>query len=152
MKRNHLGNSKYLTYHITYLPEKAADYLFKPTGLWYSMSNEWQLWCEKNKIDISTQYKYIHELNIDFKSICVLDSIDTLMDFHWKYSYKHESVKVIDWKKVMIDYDGIEIRNYEALLYDSLSRGIIWLRNWEVNSGCIWHLQTVEFKNSHLIK
>jgi hypothetical protein len=127
----------------------AADPLFKPNGLWYADGDEWLTWCNSNQAEQFTHYKYSYELNIDFSRMCVLETLESVLEFHWKYSYKYsDTLKAIDWKKVRDDYSGIEVRNYETLYWSSSMRGIIWPRNWTVSSGCVWDLSTVSWSTA----
>ena len=144
MKRIHLSSCAYLGKYVTYLPGRAADYLFKPNGLWYAMDDQWQAWCDEHSAGKFGNYRYGYELDVDISKVCVLDDVEPVMAFHWKYGYKHEgNVKAIDWQKVMIDYSGIEVQNYDELNLACSFRSVIWLRNWAVNGGCIWDLNAV---------
>lgn len=96
---------------------------------------------------LNINYRYGYELDVDISKVCVLDDVEPVMAFHWKYGYKHEgNFKAIDWKRVMIDYSGIEVRNYDGLNLACSFRSVIWLRNWAVDGGCIWDLSSVDWK------
>ena len=155
MKRIHLSTSEYLSKDVTYLLGMAADYLFKPCGLWYGMDDEWKVWCDKNNPpEEFTGYKYRHELDVDLSKMCVLDDLEIAMDFYGKYRFHVDkgNFNAIDWKKVMADYTGMEIPDVAGLNWEYSMRGIIWLRNWDVNGGCIWDLSAVEWRTSVRIK
>ena|SRR6267154_6397299 len=144
MKRIHLSMSEHLSRHVTYLPYLAADYLFKPNGLWYALNDEWHAWCDENNVEEFTGYKYSHELDVDMSKVCVLDDVEAVMKFHWKYGYNCEAgFKAIDWERVKADYSGIEVRGYDYLNWACSFRAVIWLRNWAVSGGCIWDLSAV---------
>jgi hypothetical protein len=147
MKRIHLSSCEYLSKDVTYLPGKAADYLFKPNGMWYAMDYRWQAWCDEHDAWRFANYRYVYALAVDTSKVCVLDDVKPAMAFHWKYGYSREgNFKAIDWEKVMADYSGIEVRNYDELNLACSFRSVIWLRNWDVNSGCIWDLSAVDWK------
>lgn len=153
MKRIHLSSCEYLCKDVTYLPDKAADYLFKPNGLWYAMDDEWQAWSDEHNAEIFTGYKYSHELDVDMSKVCVLDDVKNVMAFHWKYGYDYEgNFKAIDWEKVNADYSGIEVRDYDELKLACSFRAIIWLRNWAVSGGCIWDLSAVDWNTRDKVK
>jgi len=145
---------------VTYLQDMAADYLFKPNGLWYAMGDEWQAWCDENEelINILSaewqpRYQYSHELDVEMSKMCVLDEVKAVMNFHWKYGYNVEGgFKAIDWKKVMAVYSGIEVRNYDALKEACAFLAVIWLRNWGVSGGCIWDLSAVDWNTRNVVK
>ena len=153
MKRIHLSQSEHLSKDVTYLPTMAADHLFKPCGLWYAMDDEWQQWCYDESIPENfAGYKYRYELEVDLSSICVLDNVDSVMSFHREYGYKVQkgNFTAIDWKKVMTDYAGIEIRNYQTLKLACAFYGVIWLRNWAVDGGCLWDLTAVNWMKGEM--
>lgn len=96
MKRVHLSSYEYLNKDVSYLPHMSAHF-FKPNGLWYAMDDEWQDWYDKNEKQIDTldseirpDYKYSHELDIDMSKVYVLDDVNHVMEFHWKFGYKVE--------------------------------------------------------------
>lgn len=146
MKRIHLSCCEYLSKDVTYLPGMAADYLFKPNGLWYAMDNAWHTWCDKNNVESYTGYRYSYELAVDLRKVCVLDDVEPVIAFHRKYGFvvQKGNFTAIDWEKVKADYSGIEVRNYEGLHIACAFHAIIWLRNWAMDSGCIWDLSAIE--------
>jgi hypothetical protein len=137
-----------LSKDVTYLPDMAADYLFKPNGLWYAMDNEWKTWCDKNNVEIFTSYRYSYELDVDMRNVCVLNDVEPVVAFHRKYGFvvSKGNFTAIDWKKVKADYSGIEVRNYEELNFACSFYAIIWLRNWAVSGGCMWDLSAMDVK------
>lgn len=152
MERIHLSRYEYLSKFVTYLPDKGAD--LKPNGLWYAVGNEWQAWCEERKVEVEklTEYRYRYELDVDMSKLCVLDDVEPVMDLHWKYGYKHKgNFTAIDWRRVMADYSGIEVRNYHELYFHCSFRAILWLQNWDVSGGCIWDLSAVDWNIKHRI-
>ena len=50
----------------------------------------------------------------------------------------------------MVDYAGIEIINYEALKLACAFYGVIWLRNWAVDGGCLWDLNAVNWMKGEM--
>ncbi len=107
------------------------------------------MWCDENNVERFTGYKYSHELDVDMSKVCVLNNVESVMKFHWKYGYNHEGgFKAIDWEKVKADYSGIEVRDYANLNLACAFRAVIWLRNWAASGGCIWDLSAVVWKMS----
>ena len=83
MKRIHLSSCKYLSKYVTYLPRRAADYLFKPNGLWYAMDDQWKAWCDEHNAGKFGNYRYGYELDVYISKVCVLDDVEVVMEFHW---------------------------------------------------------------------
>lgn len=147
MPRIHLSACKELSKEVTYLPNMAADYLFKPNGLWYAMDDDWLEWVQTERVESFTNYTSKFALDIDSDKVCVLDNVRKVLEFHGKYSYKYKyGFSAIHWEEVKRQYSGIEIRDYEVLNMESAFRGIIWMRNWAMDSGCIWDLSAVDWK------
>ncbi|MBS1977778.1 MAG: hypothetical protein JST46_10435 [Bacteroidetes bacterium] len=134
---------------VTYLSGRQADSLFKPNGLWYTMDDTWWAWVKEHNAENIAGYRHRHLLDVDMSNVCVLDDVKPVMEFHWKYSYKHrDAISAIDWQKVKTDYSGIEVRDYENLYSACAWRSIIWLQNWAVSSGCVWDMNAVTW-NTH---
>ena len=123
-----------------FIKPKKTRLNFKPEGLWYSIGSSWIDWC------LGAQFggigKYIYEVELNPKSnIFILDTEDKVMGFSEKYRKTDDfyvTLKTIniDWKKVMEDFDGIEINPYfQELRFDNY---LIWYYGWDVPSGCLW--------------
>lgn len=116
---------------------------FKPEGLWYSIDNEW--------VERWPNYEKPNFIQIHFKDdrLLVIDTLFTLNKLIEEFS--HEGIAgfpFINWRKVAIKYAGIEIRNYQALVYSrrfehSFADPLL-LTTWDCSSGCIWDLSIIE--------
>lgn len=147
MNRIHLSACKELSKDVSYIPNMAADYLFKPNGLWYATNDEWFEWIEEMKAQNHGNYISKFILEIDFSDFCILQDIYDVIAFHRKYSYNYDyGFRAINWESVKKDYSGIEIRDYHNLNFASSLRAIIWMRNWAMDSGCIWDMSAVEWR------
>jgi hypothetical protein len=147
MARIHLSANEELERNRTYPPKLAANSEFKPNGLWYAIDDAWHERVRVLGAESIASYKFKFVLEIDFSQMCILENVQELLVFHRKYSYKcGYGCSAIHWDRVMKDYAGIELRDFENLMIDSAFRGIIWPRNCEMDSGCIWALEAVKWK------
>lgn len=127
---------------------------FKPSGLWYSLDNEWEEWCESNMPEWVKPYHHI--LYLDESRLCVIDSLNSLSEFEGEFLIKensHFEFWVVDWGKVTKKFSGIEIRNYYTMKASSSFseyRKRMWFFGPDVNGGCIWDLSCV--KGSELVR
>jgi hypothetical protein len=148
--RNHLTQNKDLLLNPVDAVQK-RDY--KPEGFWYSLKDEWINWCEGEQFygdgvtgsEIYTiKNRYLFEVSInemvftdlenkDKNKILVLSNSDDLKKFTDQYMMKNMD---INWKKVVEDYGGIEIRNYRDLWKYRFI--YMWFYGWDVSSGCLW--------------
>lgn len=150
--------------HITKLSLEAIDmnreyksngmYAIKPSGLWYSLGDEWRKWCEGNMPEWMSNKDNEFELEIDLNNMLILEKPEDVLAFNKKYNKKmfdHLSPTYVDWDMVMKDYAGMEIRNYYDLKYDMFYNAdsfvdYTWLSAWDVPSGCVWDLSIVKIK------
>jgi hypothetical protein len=118
----------------------------KPTGLWYSVGNEWMVWCKDNISDWLEEN--VWELNVVVSQILVIKSFEDLKRFQETYESHCEDnqFSYIDWNAVSRDYSGIEIRNYkeitEAFMLEDYF-DLNWVTAFSCSSGCIWNLEAI---------
>ena len=125
-----------------FLKPRDRNYDMKPTGLWYAIGDSWLEWCMGAEFNGIGNYVYEVELNPK-SNILVLDNKEQVFAFakNKKYAntgpgYEFMEGSFIDWKKVMSEYDGIEINPY---FYDlRFDLGLLWYYGWDVPSGCLW--------------
>jgi len=114
-------------------------------GLWYAEGDAW--------IAFSAQgYHYglkmfVHEIFIDPRNVCIIDTKDKLLDFTYKYGIPRERFHdrrradqwfdyEIDWKRVSQDYSGLECFG------DGFQRDG-WQYSWDIPSGVLWGKETL---------
>ena len=111
---------------------KNNNYL-KPDGLWYSLGDSWKKWVHENLN--SDRVKYETEIIFHNKNILKIYPND-VPEFYFKYGFKYKKFKLINWKQVKKDYDGIEFPNYSD---DHIFQKIYTFYNIiDIPCGCIW--------------
>jgi hypothetical protein len=125
----------------------------KPFGLWYSCGVDWYNWSKYN-LPEKISNKRVFTFKVDYSKILKISSEKELLNFNDKYSIIHESDKnnkLIDWKKVTNEYDGIEIcpffkkYMFEFPSKDTRTKSLFesWYSTWSVASGCIWNKNVI---------
>jgi len=116
----------------------------KPRGLWYSMGDSWIDWCVGE--NFGGIGKYIYDIELDPKAnIKFIDTEDDVFSFSKRYRrtdsfYANFPSVYIDWKRVVREYDGVEINPYFYNL--RFEHDLIWYYGWDVPSGCLWKANT----------
>ncbi len=115
----------------------------KPNGLWYGFGKEWIDWIETGM----PHWKgvYIYEVYMDKSNILKIKGYSQIEDFTKEYILKdgqYSETYFIDWKRVSLKYDGIEINPY--MWKYRLELG--WYYGWDVASGCVWNLDKVKIE------
>ncbi len=152
MKRLHSTNSKTIILSNRHYPQEADRRMYKPTGLWYSLDNEWFEWCQSESF--GGIHKYTFSLDIDTSKVCIIETKQQLISFFNRYKrepWKGATHYSIDWLLVSMDYSGCEIRNYHELKWSDAIPMLsnTWLWGWDVSSGCIWDLTALKSFTKH---
>lgn len=102
-----------------------------PTGLWYIFEEYWKQWSENNKLNIN----YLYSITVEESHIYKIYSIQDLKKFNEKFLIKD---KIVDWQKVALYFDGIEV-NFKYEKNDS------WISDnvWKKPTGCIWDKEAI---------
>lgn len=161
---------------INLIFENKPEDNFKPDGFWVSIKWFWIEELMKgyhyDKIDytIDPNRKYyvdstffVYEVCIDentfvglndkkgLNKIIQLKSYDDMLAFFDKYGFdlgKEFPKEYIDWKKVYMDYGGIELS--AGSLWDIRLRnkfyGRRWWYGWDISSTCIWNDELVKLR------
>ena len=110
----------------------------KPTGFWYGFGSSWIDWVKSEMP--KWNYEHIFKINVNTNRVLQIKTLDELIEFDKEYSTINKyGSKNIDWIKVNIMYDGIEINPYQyKARYD-----ISWYYGWDVASGCIWNPKAI---------
>ena len=140
--RNH--NTGSTSIDLTRIYEQTSD--FKPRGLWYDFDNDWIDFVTRNQFNWLSKNNY--HIEVDQSRILVLDSDKDVATFTEKYIKDTNGVYFfIDWSKVAEDYSGIEMPNYNKLRHFhglEMVMKLLWIRSWDVKSGCIWDLSAIK--------
>lgn len=112
----------------------------KPTGLWYAIGDSWIDWCIGEEFGGIGKYIYDAELNPK-ANIKFVNTEDDVLSFSQKYRridsfYANFPSVYINWKRVMREYDGVEINPYFYNL--RYGHDLMWYYTWDIPSGCIW--------------
>ena len=119
----------------------------KPTGLWYSINNEWFKWCRGEMFEWIKGWSY--SLEVDTSDILIITNNNELKNFCDKYTLNlGKYLYYIDWLRVTQKYKGIELQNYHTLKWDCWTvkefNTLIWVYGWDVSGGCVWDLSIIE--------
>jgi hypothetical protein len=116
----------------------------KPDGFWYGFGNEWIEWTETAGPE--RKGEYIYEVDINGANILQIKAYSEFLAFTKEYGSCKQIIPgvlfSIDWPKIHLKYDGIEINPYidQARISDKF----LWYYSWDVASGCIWNLEKVK--------
>ena len=115
--------------------------ILKPGGLWYGIDGSWEQWCKENMPEWLGASPYIYELTLGETRMLAIDTAKKFIDFHRRYRRKtcpEVGWFGIDWPKVAIDFDGMEIAPYR---YEyRLNPETLWYYGWDCASGCVWRV------------
>jgi len=130
---------------------RQLDGRYKPAGLWYSLNTEWVDWLTgENWLERIAANNI--EIEVDLSKVLVLDTLEKIIDFQLEYKMfaLERLLEVINWKRVALDYTGIEIRDFNDLKWQGYETpgfpmaGFTWFYGWDVSSGCVWDLSAVK--------
>lgn len=116
---------------------------WKPSGSWYSLGEYWVRWMIGEQPDWFIRYNKIYMLDLDYSKILRINNAKKMEIFQNKYGvqpYKQHNdfTMMIDWKRVVEDYTGIEII---PMIWEN-SRD--WYRTWDIPSGCVWDSSAIK--------
>ena len=106
----------------------------KPKGLWYECNKGWKEFVQyefRHKIE---DYNHKYSLEVNLSRMCVIRTEKEMERFSYEYGFQINGRWGIDWAKVSVDFDGIEIC---PSIYDSDDM-FDWYEYWDIASGCIW--------------
>jgi len=111
-------------------------------GFWYGLNNSWIEWAE-GEMGCGS---YLFELDIDLDNVFIIEKLSDLDKLYENYSldpsYKYYMWRMsIDWRKVMSDFSGIELRNFDRYKYKAK---YFWTSFWDCSSGCIWKNEVIK--------
>lgn len=137
-------------YHNTFEPCIKTNKTYKqiiwgkPNGLWFTPNDEWKEYCEENELsDWVGQNDF--KLKINSTNFLIIETVNELIEFNKKFGIVDEyRMNVINWKHVSNQYDGIFINNYNDIMKNIDYIKHMWLCHWDVNSGCVWNLKTIQ--------
>ncbi len=106
----------------------------KPTGLWYSVGDEWKKWCTGEEF-YTSQLAVVYHLAVDEARTLRLTTPQEILNFTEDFGDPLDTWKV-DWPAIAAKWGGIEIAPYQwSLRFDVRAR---WYYGWDVASGCLW--------------
>ena len=113
---------------------------FKPTGLWYSIEGDWEIWCRNNNFRTNDlKYKYL--IDFDILKIINIFNEKNLIDFHNEFKIKTSIYfDNVNWLEVSQKYSGFEISNFPNKIRNNFN----WLYGWDCSSGCIWDINIIK--------
>lgn len=118
----------------------------KPNGFWYGFGDKWIDWVETAGPEYMGEYVY--EVDIKSSKILQIKNYSEIIKFTQEYRSIKQIVPgiifFIDWQKIELKYDGIEINPYMGQA--RTNEKTIWYYSWDVASGCIWNLDKVKIR------
>ena len=120
------------------------EFTIKPSGLWYQIEDS-----NFTQFPDMIFGNYSHSLEVNMEKILLIDTVEKLKNFLDKYKKicPYNDILYIDWDKVYKDYNGIEFRNYYDIKTKVKSHHYVkymWFYTIDLDSGCIWNLQSIE--------
>ena len=109
----------------------------KPSGLWYSVGDEWKRWCEAEEFRTDT-LAVVYRLIVDEGAILRLTTESEIRAFTARFRLRDTAWQTwdINWPRIAREWAGIEIAPYQWGC--RLDTGTRWYSGWDVASGCIW--------------
>lgn len=133
-------------YHYSELPftldvtrryeQSATD--IKPHGLWLSVDDDWQRWCEGEKLN-GEGLRHRTEIVIsEGARILTLDSVYAIDRFteEYRHTILRDTLRSIRWTQVAEEYQGIVIAPYQW--ERRLTSHTFWYYTWDCASACVW--------------
>jgi hypothetical protein len=117
---------------------------FKPCGLWLSVEDDWQRWCEGEEFNLGG-LTHRTQIVLNGAKILLLEDTDALDAFTDTYRLTvppYDSLRAIDWPRVVARYDGIIIAPY--MWERRLSPHTFWYYCWDCASACVWNTSVLE--------
>jgi hypothetical protein len=113
----------------------------KPKGLWFGIQDHWIRWIKYEM----PQWKEpnLTSLEIDENKLLIIDTVEKIQEFdqtYGRYLEDFPNFRVINWKEVAKQYDGILFPVY----FPDQRRIYIWYNAIDIPSGCIWNKQAVK--------
>lgn len=142
IKEHFTFSDSFVIEHMDYKQET-----FKPNGIWYQIDGSWESWVSIEMPDWLVENNNKYELDIDMSNVLVLDTLDKMYSFNTKYKVldgERLLFESIDWNRLSLDYDGIEIPFYMYSL--RMNADFHWYYSWDVASGCIWNTSIIKIK------
>ncbi len=119
------------------------SYGAKPSGLWYGFGKEWLDWIDSEMPE--WKGNYIYKIYINNSNILQIKDYLEIEKFNKEYLLKKSKLETyyIDWNRVSLKYDGIEINPYMW----KYRLELLWYYGWDIASGCIWNLDKINIEN-----
>jgi len=114
--------------------------VMKPSGLWYSLGNEWIEFAKSEMRDKFDGHEYLYELEVrtttidspNSSAVLLIDTREDALELLKRSGIEQPSrfsSMEIKWAHIARHYGGIEVRD-EALPV---------FYGWDINSGCVWN-------------
>ena len=118
----------------------------KPDGFWYGFGDKWIDWAETAGPEYMGEYVY--EVDINDSKILQIKNYSEIIEFTQEYRSSKQIVPEIifsiDWPRIELKYDGIEINPYIGKA--RTDEKTLWYYTWDIASGCIWNLDKVKIR------
>ena len=89
---------------------------FKPNGLWLSVDDDWQRWCEGEDFNRDGLMHHTEIVISSSANILTISDVRALDAFTAKYRLGGtrvlDALRAIDWPRIVAEYDGILIAPY----------------------------------------
>lgn len=116
----------------------------KPKGFWYGFGDEWIEWVEMQMPE--WRGDYIYKVHVNGSKLLLIKDYSEIKEFSKEYMSKEQiypgATYFVDWNRVALKYDGIEINPYIG----NARLEFEWYYFWDVATGCIWNLDKVKIE------
>lgn len=110
----------------------------KPNGLWFGIRDHWIRWVKSEMPE--WKEPNLTSLEIDKNKLLIIDTVEKIQEFDQTYGIDFSTFRVINWKQVAKQYDGILFPVY----FRDQRRIYIWYNVIDIPSGCIWNKRAVK--------
>lgn len=111
----------------------------KPAGIWYSVNNSWEDWCQDNEPGWLTDSRF--RLDVTTSKLLTVGLSMRFDEFNDSYGEVAHGRRMINWKSVAEKYDGIEIPMYHWSF--RMDPEYYWYYGWDCASGCVWNTKAI---------
>ncbi len=140
----HYSANLVVTAHST--PQsRGIEFSLKPSGLWVSVGNAWQKWCQCEEFNLEGLTHSQEVVLSPEANILYLTSEKELNEFTAEYKGvdpNWDFVRGIIWERASTDYQGIIINPYQR--EKQFHSDMLWYYGWDCASGCIWDAKAIE--------
>lgn len=140
---NRIHTSELPIHRVDRKPVIQTNITDRPNGFWYDLNGDWNRFCNESG-NLQWIYRHNYKVDISKANILTLSSLAQVQSFAMVYGDKGRFNVFINWQKVAMCYDGIEVQQYKPQWFSDIYSS--WFYLWDCASGCIWNMKNVKLK------